>query len=91
MYYAYANGICLIGKNIYTELIKQLKEEDVKRSILITTQIMFKDIRKSFTANASPYEVNKNIMRTFVGICMFDGLLDYKKIGDIEFFEEETN
>lgn len=87
MYYAYANGITLIGKNIYQELLPELKNADVNKSLIISMQIAYKDIRKSFLAGAEPYIVNKNIMRTFHEISMLLGLIDYKKLGTATYME----
>ena len=92
MYYAYANGYCLIGENVYKKLISELKEKEVKHSILISLQIAFKDIRKKFFScnNLSTvYETNKCILRFFQLICMYEGALDYKDLGSKKYFDLE--
>jgi len=91
MFFAYSNAYCLIGNNIYKELVAKISEDNIKQSLLISAQIGFKDIRKSFFAGSSNYVVNKNIIRTLVCICMYENILDYKKIGEAEFFNHETN
>lgn len=91
MYYAYANGLCLLGKNIYKTLIRKFNIQDYRQSLLITTQISNKDVRKSYLAGASAYAVNKNIMRTLAGICLYLGLIDYKTIGLGKFIQHEKN
>ncbi len=90
MYFAYSNGITLIGNNIYKDLCKKIDDKTAKFSLLLTAQIYFKDIRKSFFANSHPYIVNKNIMRTLFDLCLFLDLIDYKKLGTKEVFELET-
>lgn len=90
MFFAYSNAHCLIGNNIYKELVKKIPEDKVKQSLLISAQIAFKDIRKSFFANCSNYVVNKNIIRMLVCICIYENILDYHNIGEAEFFNQET-
>lgn len=90
MFFAYSNAYCLIGNNIYKELVKKIPEDKVKQSFLISAQIAFKDIRKSFFAGCSNYIVNKNIIRMLVCICMYENILDYHNIGEAEFFNQET-
>jgi hypothetical protein len=90
MYFAYANGVSLIGKNVYKELINNISEKEVKKSILISAQIAFKDIRKLFLAGSNAYNVNKSIMQTFRLICMFDNLLDYKQLGSADYFQHQN-
>jgi len=87
MYFAYSNSLCLIGRNVYSRLICRLKEEEIRQSLLISIQISFKDIRKLFFSGANAYQVNKSIMRTLVGICMIEGLLDWRDLGKKVFFK----
>jgi hypothetical protein len=89
MYFAYANGICLIGRNIYRELLKNISVDNLKRSFLISAQMHFKDIRKTFLSGKSNYMVNKNIMRFLKEICVLENILDYKKMGSFVFFKYE--
>lgn len=91
MYYAYANGLCLLGKDIYRKLTRKVKIQDYRQSLLITTQISYKDVRKSYLAGASAYVVNKHIMRTLAGICLYLGLINYKNIGLEGFIRHEKN
>ena len=90
MFFAYSNAYCLIGNNIYRELINKIPEDKIKQSLLISAQISFKDIRKSFFADCSNYIINKNIIRMLVCICMYENILDYHNIGEAEFFNQET-
>jgi hypothetical protein len=90
MYFAYANGISLVGENIYDQLIQNIAEKDVKQSILLSAQIAFKDIRKLFLGGSNEYNVNKGVMQVFRLICMFDGLVDYKKLGCVDYFEHQN-
>jgi len=90
MYYAYSNGLCLIGNNVYQKLIKNLSGKTVKQSLLITIQISYKDIRKSFFADANPYIINKNIIRTLFDVSLYLGLVDYKTLGTKETFQLEA-
>lgn len=89
MFFAYSNGHCLIGDNIYKKLVKKISNKKIKQSLLISAQIGFKDIRKSFFAGHSNYSINKNIARTLVCICMYEGFLDYREIGNDMFFSQE--
>lgn len=91
MYYAYKNGITLIGHNLYSKLIDYINPSILKKSLLISTQIYFKDIRKSFFSNASPYIINKNILRTFFDICLYLGLIDPKQLGTESVFKLENS
>jgi len=91
MYYAYSNGITLIGKNIYKDLIKKLKNQSVEKSLLTSIQIYYKDIRKTYLANSHPYIVNKNIIRTLFDVCLYLKLIDYRELGTKKVFEQETN
>jgi hypothetical protein len=90
MYFAYANGASLIGENIYEQLVRGISEIDVKRSILLSAQIAFKDIRKLFLGGSNEYNVNKGIMQVFRLICMFDGAVDYRKLGCVDYFEHQN-
>lgn len=89
MYFAYANGISLIGKNIYKELVQNIPEKDVKKSILLSAQIAFKDIRKLFFGGANEYSVNKAIMQVFRLICMANDSMDYRRLGCAGYFEHQ--
>jgi len=89
MFFAYSNAYCLIGNNIYKKLIKNIPENKIRQSFLISAQISFKDIRKSFFAGSSNYIINKNIIRTLVCVCMYENILNYKDIGEAEFFNQE--
>lgn len=90
-FYAYANGICLIGENIYQQLIKTLDPIQVKHGILISVQLAYKDYRKIFLNRNSVYLVNKNIMVFLLDILMYEGILDYQKLGSVEFFNLGQN
>lgn len=90
MFFAYSNAYCLIGNNIYKELVQKISENEVRKSLLISAQISFKDVRKSFFAGNSNYIINKNIIRMLVCICMYENILNYKEIGKAIFFNQET-
>lgn len=90
MFFAYSNAYCLIGNNTYKELVEKIPTNKVRQSLLISAQIGFKDIRKSFFAGRSNYIVNKNIIRTLVCICMYEDILNYRNIGKVEFFNQEA-
>jgi len=89
MYFAYSNGITLIGDNIYVNLIKRLTGKMVKRSLLISIQLHFKDIRKTYLGGAPAEIVNKNIERFLFDVCLYLGLIDYRKLGTKNVFEAE--
>jgi len=89
MYFAYANGLCLIGKNIYKDLIKNIPYETIKKSLLISMQIYFKDIRKSFFRGDNAYWVNKNISYALLDICLAENFLDYRQLGKEAILREE--
>ncbi len=91
MYFAYKNGVCLLGENVYDVLTFNILEEEVKRSILVSTQISFKNVRKLFLANAPVWEVNKSIARTFTGICLYENFFSYKDIGNKNFIDYERD
>lgn len=91
MYFAYANSVCLIGHNVYQEIIKQIPKEKIKKSFITSAQIYFKDVRKSFLKGASPYLVNKNIIRVLVDIGMAEGFIDYHDLGLKDFLQQEKN
>src|ERR1035437_10939489 len=38
MYFVYANGITLLGQNIYHDLIRNIKEKDAKESFILSAQ-----------------------------------------------------
>lgn len=89
MYFAYANGVCLLGENIYQKLINDLTDLEIKQSLLISIQIAFKDIRKIYLSKINNvYMINKNIKLVFLDILMYEGTLDYKKLGKAIFFRE---
>lgn len=85
MYFAYSNGLCLVGNNIYSQLIKKISKEEVRKSILISLQIAFKDIRKVYLSSDNQRAVNKNIARVLLEICLYLDILNYKKLGSNEF------
>lgn len=89
MYLAYANGVCLLGRNIYKDLTKTISDEAVKKSLLISAQIYFKDIRKSFFRGADPYWVNKNVGYALLDVCLSEGFLDYRQLGKKVILKEE--
>lgn len=89
MYFAYANGICLIGKNIYRNLVKDISYKTIEESLLISAQIYFKDIRKSLFKGDIPYWVNKNIGYALLDICLIEGFLDYRRLGEKVILKEE--
>lgn len=85
MYFAYANGLCLLGENIYKNLIKTLADDDVKKSLLLSAHIAFKDIRKSYLSNSSQVVINKQIKIFVLDLLMFLGYLDYRDLGKVTF------
>jgi len=89
MYFAYSNGFCLIGNNVYRRLANDLSIKDVKKSLMISAQIAFKDVRKTFFAGKDNYFVNKNILRTIELVCMVEGFFDYRDLGTKKFFDFE--
>ncbi len=91
MYYAYANGISLIGKNIYKKIIKKFTLDEFYRSSRIQAQIHFKDIRKCYLSCKSDYEINKNIMRFLKEICVLEGFLPIEKTGTQLYWNNEQN
>lgn len=90
-FYAYANGICLIGENIYLQLIKTLDSKQVKHGILISVQLAYKDYRKIYLNKNSVYMINKNIMVFLLDILMFEGILDYQKLGTEKYYTQGQN
>jgi hypothetical protein len=86
MYIVYANGITLIGQNIYSELVDSIKAADIKDSLALSAQIAFKDIRKAYLSGKSPYEVNKQISRFFVCHLLSKGHISSKSLGTRAFF-----
>ena len=90
-FYGYANGICLIGDNIYQQLIKTLDSKQVKHGILISVQLAYKDYRKIYLNKNSVYMVNKNIMVFLLDILMYEGILDYRKLGTEEYYTQGQN
>lgn len=88
MYFAYSNGICLLGKNIYQDLIDKLSDDEVKKSLLISAQIEFKNIRKEYLSGSSPIVVNKHIKTFLLDVLMFLGVLNYRNLGKKSFFQK---
>lgn len=81
MFFAYSNGKVLIGKNIYKKLVRSLTTDKIKKSFLISIQINYKDIRKSYFGSKDSYVINKNIMRFFQDICMYMQIIDFDQLG----------
>jgi len=86
MYLVYANSISLIGENIYKQIVKNVSQKDVRKSFLISSQIALKDTRKVYFADKSNYEVNKQVARFFICICLYFGYIDRKYLGSKELF-----
>lgn len=88
MYFAYSNGICLLGKNIYQDLINNLSDNEIKKSLLISAQIEFKNIRKEYLSDSSPIVINKHIKTFLLDTLMFLDVLDYRDLGKKNFFHK---
>ncbi len=88
MYFAYSNGICLLGENIYKNLIKKLTDEEIKDSLLISAQIEFKNIRKEYFSKSRARVVNKHIKVFLLDVFMYLGTLDYRNLGKKSFFKK---
>lgn len=80
-FFAYCHSICLLGKNIYPDLVGSLPERAVQRSLLNGTQIAFKNVRKCYLAGHSPYEVNKAVFRFLHFLSLALGWMPYQEIG----------
>ena len=86
MFFTYSNGICLIGENIYKNILAKIPAKLLERSLLISMQINFKDIRKSYLNNSSAYVVNKNIARTFFNMLLYKRVLKLGDLGTKKYF-----
>lgn len=87
MYYVYAHSELLLGKNLYADLVGELDNLAIRKSLLISAQIAFKDIRKSYIADKTPYEVNKNIVRFLACTCFYFGIFSSQDLGTRKIFE----
>ncbi|MCX6739427.1 MAG: hypothetical protein NT098_05280 [Candidatus Parcubacteria bacterium] len=91
MYFEYANGITLIGKNVYKEISERISSESYAKSLLISMQIAYKDIRKAYLGGGSAYLINKQVVRFFLCFAFYSGLVDYRKLGTEEVFSLFVN
>jgi hypothetical protein len=80
-FFAYRNSICLLGSNIYTALAHSLSSDEVRQSLVISTQLAFKNIRKLYLAQAANYEVNKMTLRFLHFLGMASGFINASEIG----------
>lgn len=80
-FFAYRNSVCLLGSNIYTGLADSLSSDEVRQSLVISTQLAFKNIRKLYLARAADYEVNKMTMRFLHFLGMASGFINATEIG----------
>lgn len=89
MYFAYANSITLLGKNVYKKLINKFTEKEYRDSFLITIQLLWKDIRKSFLTNKPDYEINKLLEVFLFDVLLFFGHIDFKNLDKKKIFESK--
>jgi len=87
MFFAYANGTCLIGNNFYKKLSGELEPKEVIRSLLISAQIAYKDIRKMYLAKEDTLVVKKQVKIFIVDLLIALKVLDYQNLGKNKFFE----
>ncbi len=87
MYNAYANGITLLGKNIYKELIKKFNNKQYKDSLLFNIQLEWKDIRKKYLGNKKAVELNKTIEVFLFDILLYFNVINYRDLDKKKIFE----
>jgi|GEM_PF-1646649 len=80
-FFAYNNSVCLLGTNIYTSLVSELPRDEVEHSLVIGTQLAFKNVRKFYLAGAPAHEVNKMVVRFLHFLGMAASFIDVTEIG----------
>lgn len=81
MYFTYANGETLLGRNIYKQLVNELKDQEVRDSLLISAQIALKEIRKKYLSGRDWPEIKKQMKVYLTDLLMYQGDIKYQLLG----------
>lgn len=87
MFWAYRNAITLIGSNPYVTLVGNFTDEDYSRSLLLSIQIAWKDLRKNYIARKSDLDLNKLVEIILFDLLLYTGRLDYRDLDKEKIFK----
>lgn len=86
MWFAYANGILLLGKeNIFQTLISTITSDQIDTGLLICIQLAYKDIRKTFLAGRLAAAL-KNVRVFLFDLLLFKKVFEIRNLGSFEMY-----